>query len=351
MEVKARACRKGFSFVTAGLIVSFLLAEVALRLFSPFENQYVVSTLGTFAPDLQLGWVLKPNLRMTRKWGGRDVVIRTDANGHRIPDTNRESDFERPILVAGDSYVFGHEVNAEETFVYLLGQLGKTKTVNLGVGGYYLSQVCLSLRRSLALTQAQRALLVIYVGNDLQDGAYPPEQTFRVDQYGNLLTTASSFWDKPRSFILRQSLLAYHLALIRYTLVQLWKEHRENRHESWIYNPTAFTSNRLDEHRKLLSSVRDQARALGVPLTVVIMPERWQVYGSLGDLPNQRVAAMLVDLQIPFVDLLPAMKEAAAQKKVLWHKFYGGHLSPEGNQFVADILLEHLRRADKALPR
>src|SRR5262249_47107455 len=90
----------------------------------------------------------------------------------------------------------------------------------------------------------------------------------------------------------------------------------------------------------------------GVPVTVVIMPEKDQVYGSLSDLPNRMFSAMLADLEMPAIDLLPKMRSIAAVRPPLWHDVVQGHLSPEGHRFVAGILSEWLKgRADSSHAR
>jgi hypothetical protein len=75
------------------------------------------------------------------------------------------------------------------------------------------------------------------------------------------------------------------------------------------------------------------------------MPERDQVYGSLSDLPNRMLSLILSDLGMPVLDLLPKMRSAAAERPPLWNDVAEGHLSPEGHRFVAEILMDQLRRS------
>jgi lysophospholipase L1-like esterase len=110
----------------------------------------------------------------------------------------------------------------------------------------------------------------------------------------------------------------------------------------WIYDPEAFTQDRLAEHRRVVTALRDVARNRHVPLAVILMPEREQVYGQLSDLPNRMVSAMLGDLGLPVIDLLPKLRQAAASRPHLWHEITEGHLSPEGHQVVARSVAEWL---------
>src|SRR5262245_40957609 len=108
-----RLARRGsLTVVLASLVVALLACEGILRLFRLGENGYTTVTLGIYAPDPELTWVLKPNLRVLRNWTGRNILIRTDADGHRVPDVAVLQDGAEQIAFAGDSYVFGHEVDA-----------------------------------------------------------------------------------------------------------------------------------------------------------------------------------------------------------------------------------------------
>ena len=140
------------SVALAGLALTLTVAacEVTLRMFWPGENIQTTATLGIFAPDPEIGWVLQPGLRRSRNWSGRMVTIRTDEHGHRVAEGDDAAGQREKIAFAGDSYVFGNEVDEEDTFVHLMGKaLGPERgAVNLGVGGYALSQECLAMLKN-----------------------------------------------------------------------------------------------------------------------------------------------------------------------------------------------------------
>jgi len=141
--------RLGFAvLVVTATVLGLLISEIALRLLRPGENLLTTATLGIYAPDPELGWVNKRDFTGSRDWAGREVLIRTDAEGRRVPTGHVPTSRAAQIAFAGDSYVFGNEVNAEETFVYLFGEASQTRTINLGVGGYSLSQECLAFGSS-----------------------------------------------------------------------------------------------------------------------------------------------------------------------------------------------------------
>ncbi len=331
----------------ASVAVALLACELALRA-APDENVQTTSTLGLFAPDPELRWVLKPDLRVIRDWAGRPIVIRTDHDGHRIADRDSASVPHDPIAFGGDSYVFGNEVNAEETFVHLVGRAMGTEraAINVGVGGYSLTQECLALRRYLhAQAPIRHAVLVVYVGNDVEWGA-DSGQTIGVDDDGLLSYRPQSPWGKAGYFLLRHSKLAFrvHVASQLSWIGRLHPFSSKSRPYRWIYDPRAFTLDRIADHRRVVATLRDDACAAHVPLTVVLMPEEEQVYGSLGDLPNQMLGAMVSSLGVPVIDLLPAMRRAAPTGPPLYNQVTAGHLSPTGHRLVARVLIHHLIR-------
>ena len=144
--------------------VSLCVVEAALRFkyrdiraIRPHETRYdwkAATWEGTqYGWDLYhevLGWVNKPGYR-----GGSD---RTGEGGFRVAINSlgargaTEVPYEKVeasrIVVLGDSFAFGEDVDDEETFPFLLGTLMDegTEVVNLGVHGYGTDQMALMLR-------------------------------------------------------------------------------------------------------------------------------------------------------------------------------------------------------------
>ena len=144
--------QKGLGNATLAILatcVALLAAEVGLALFGPESNLRTTAGLNIYASDRELGYRLKSNVFRRVPWLGREVTIVTDAEGHRIPDRDEPVRTGPGLIVAGDSYVFGNEVMAEETFTWLLGTRLGLSPVNLGVGVYSLDQSARALSRYL----------------------------------------------------------------------------------------------------------------------------------------------------------------------------------------------------------
>jgi hypothetical protein len=86
-------------------LVPLVALEVVLRMFAPRENVFATSTLDIYAPDAGLGWKLRPNVRRTIEWLERQVLMQTDAEGHRVAAVALNRRAGTPtMLVSGDSY-------------------------------------------------------------------------------------------------------------------------------------------------------------------------------------------------------------------------------------------------------
>ena len=99
--------------------------------------------------DPTKGWGTFPNLRDLPVFA--DKRLSTNRFGYRgsLNLTPAKKSGWRRIIVLGDSFTFGEEVNDDETYSHLLGQTlaeSKIEVVNLGVHGYGHDQMLILLR-------------------------------------------------------------------------------------------------------------------------------------------------------------------------------------------------------------
>src|SRR5262245_8754804 len=96
----------------------------------------------------RLGWALRPDIHDMRAFG--DKQLNSNSRGLR---GRREYAYEKPagvtrLLVLGDSFTFGQDVNDDETYCHQLEQLlPDTEVLNLGVHGYGQDQMLLYLQQ------------------------------------------------------------------------------------------------------------------------------------------------------------------------------------------------------------
>lgn len=112
--------------------------------------------------DSQLGWAYKPLQKYTKKFGGVYII---NSEGYRAESIFQKTDFTKPIiLLVGDSFLFGHGLNFNETFGYKLQQLlgDKYEVINYSVQGYGTDQIYL-LTQKLLKTYHPVAVITDYI--------------------------------------------------------------------------------------------------------------------------------------------------------------------------------------------
>lgn len=133
------------------LSISLFISEAILREINyPYHNCegiYPASESNFAEFDPVLGWSYK---KYKSTLGDYGVIYSINNEGYRSGDINDESDFNKPtILIVGDSMLFGHGLNFEDTFGFKLSQaLGNTyQVLNFAVQAYGPDQMYLLLQK------------------------------------------------------------------------------------------------------------------------------------------------------------------------------------------------------------
>jgi hypothetical protein len=174
------------ALLVGSLILAMVLAEVGTRLF--FADKLPVveserSLLYNYHPTL--GWF--PAANTTRRFtGSRTVTVTHNSQGFRSPEpvTNGKP----TVIVLGDSFVWGFDVEAPERFTdKLQGRHPEWNIYNLGVSGYGTDQELLLLNDCFPVYQPAAVVVVFSSDNDFDDngrkvtrsGDYKPYFTVR----------------------------------------------------------------------------------------------------------------------------------------------------------------------------
>lgn len=128
------------------------------------------------SPDPELGF------RPTRNFSGVMLDgryhVRTDSFGSRIPKDARQDVFEpNGVLAVGCSFTYGYDVEAEQAFPYVIGQLLQIPSYNFGVCAYsYATAVLLvkQLERDGTLARLAPQFLILGAGSWLEDRSRSP---------------------------------------------------------------------------------------------------------------------------------------------------------------------------------
>lgn len=156
--------------VAFGLSLALLGAEFALRLqlgeMLDFSSTKAVVSAGHPRVEYhsELGWLPTPGPHNAGSWSST-----VDRFHYRQHQTDSQSPGE--VLVVGDSYAFGDEVDDEEAWPAVLESLGSRKVLNAGVGAYGLDQSV--LRAEALLPEVSPSVLILaFISDDISRSEY-----------------------------------------------------------------------------------------------------------------------------------------------------------------------------------
>jgi len=138
------------SLVFASLIISLVLAEIALRLAMPEKADHFYS--------------LNDELLLYRYLPGGDI----DQNGFR----NKEILSQYDIIAIGDSQTLGDQAAREEAWPQRLADFSGLKVYNMAVGGYGPLQYLYLTKNQAFNYKPKLVIWGLYLGNDLFDVHY-----------------------------------------------------------------------------------------------------------------------------------------------------------------------------------
>jgi len=107
--------------------------------------------------DPELGWVRKPDTEKKEIGKFGVTAYHIDKNGSRKNPTHEK--LPKKISFYGDSFIFGRQVNDNETFQWYLSNLTKSNVTNFSVGNYGLDQALLRLKREYSKNKTKVVVL------------------------------------------------------------------------------------------------------------------------------------------------------------------------------------------------
>lgn len=309
------------------------------------------------AYDAELGWASVPGFSDPDFYGpGR--ALHTNAQGFR---GTRDVASERPagrrrLVCSGDSFTLGYGVSDEDAWCAVLARLEPSlETVNMGQGGYGLDQAYLWYRRD-GLRFAHDAQVLAFIGEDfvrmgsdrfLRYG----KPVLRVRE-GRLVTEnvpvpRDAYWAPWLTENLDLLLELRSLALLRGCATR------------FAPPPRSPEPDVADLALRLFDELAALHRARGSELLLVHLPMRQDRLPHPADAWRAHLAREAAHRGIAYLDLVPALRRlAAAEAEALFIApgsvdFPGaeGHYTAQGNRFVAEHVLDALRRDPRLAPR
>ena len=130
------------------IVICLLIAEIALRSFTPFPVGYSSHQ----AADADLGY------RLSSDFPEADAAGFRNADGARIE-----------VLALGDSHTYGNNVGTDASWPAVFAKTSGLQTYNAGVGSYGILAYH-ALLNSLCLPETRAAIIALYPANDFVAG-------------------------------------------------------------------------------------------------------------------------------------------------------------------------------------
>lgn len=363
--------------IVGGGLVTLVVLELAL-----WVAHYPLTNFpqGMFQEDERIGYHrLSPDFHGTVRSWEVNYQVDTNAIGMRGGALRTRQEVGWRLLGLGDSFTFGVGVDEEHTYLRQLEHLlnhegrssaaGSVEVLNAGVPGYGTVHELRYLERIGLRYEPDLVLLGFYVANDLSDNAPQSLRTvqgFLVPQ-GQVNFVNVKIWLRHhfRTYACVADTLKHQKRLgdilAHVGLVKLADPGMNVRYQAvqfYLKAPPAEVLAMWQQAEELLVRMRNLLQQHDSRLVVVIIPDRISVYERWleravrqagrsiaefdGAQPHHTLAALCQRHQIPFLDLLPVMRETASQESGLYFD-YDGHWTPAGHRVAAQTIFRFLK--------
>lgn len=343
----------------------FALFEAGLRQWG--SSEAAPAFQGLFTGHPAIGYRLQPGARTRFTTAEFDTHIAINNVGVRDDEDIRpKAPGEKRIVVLGDSLVLSVQVPFSATFTELLeqrlntGRAGRDRTyyrvINAGVQGYGPVEELLFYRDVLRTLEPDVVLVSVFVGNDAEEALVSqpklaPEQP-AAERWRERIVTGLRRTVR-RSMVLQVLRLRVRTATERFRSTAP----PEPPLQTYAANPAPRITEGIALTRDALRQIAAEAAKDGARTAIVLMPARFQLddgdFGRLRsivqqaggelrrDAATERFAAALSALQLPMLDLLPALRAAPPGPDLFFQE--NVHLTLRGHRVVGEALAEFLR--------
>jgi hypothetical protein len=331
-------------------------------------------------PDPIRGWVLQPGASYVNPLPEQRVRVIFNAAGMRdVEWAERKPDGVLRIAVLGDSFMEGYSVNLEDSFhrrleAVLRGAGYRVEVLNFGVGGYGTLQEYLVFRDSASRYSPGVVLLGFCLANDVRNNSRTLEEKLSLDlgqSFRPFLLDGSGEWrvspvdvdeawrrheertGSTPSLADRLFAASHLLRLARavaHRIARSGDDHLAIYGVSYCEEPEEYRR-AWETTRRILARLRDEVSAAGARLVVFSEPTYREtdpgfaaavrsVAGNdscnVETVATVRLQALLNDLGIPFIDLLPEFRDRFAGETLFRRS--DRHWNPRGDELAASLV-------------
>lgn len=343
--------------VLGGCVLGLLLAEVGMRLRAPSgaswmsANSPALYDTSIFVVDEDRRLLLKPN--STGHFQTPEFTTTVNINGAGLRGSPPRSESQHHVLLVGDSFTLGVQVEDDETFAAQIEAILQPhfpdgiQVHNGGVDSHGTWDALEQIRRVNQIQPLDAVVLTFFLGNDLWDNCNHSRRR---------LTPGAVTPPPPTPWLRRYS----HL----YTTYQVWNTQRQlrqdpgqmQRHRQELAMFAGMGLNREVGCSRL--ALKQLASTLGeqdipgivglAPPVFVIDTQRLKptfdmagldANAAMVDAPTAAVAQVVPD-ELITVDLTPPLRAHPNPSDLYFH--FDGHWTSQGHRVVAEAYATHL---------
>ena len=380
--MRAIALRLGL--VLVGLAAPLLLVELTLRLFGPvLPGNYETGVwaeghpvFGHFHIPGATAWVREPEFT---------TYLRFNQHGLRGAEVRVPKPPERyRVLFVGDSFIEAKQVAEQDSVAEQLNALvqraGRSEIRALNAGVFDWSQVheYLYVQEAAPVLRPDLIVQFMYVGNDIGD-VWPRSRSelrelerplAQLDDDRTLDFATWKLRQESQSDLLLGALSRRSTAWRAFETGVIDKIRYASRDghgiegqmlELFRHKESPAEARAWETAEALMLRTRAAAEQAGARYAVVVIPTRWQVHAADWQAllaarnepdddrwvlrgPQKRFVQMAERHQIPVVDLLPPMRDAAQRGQRLYYNV-DIHWRPEGHQLAAHAVATFLEQS------
>jgi len=348
--------------VVLSIVIAFLIGELIAKIvvhINPVAPPPIVCT------ETEIRYV--PNWKGICRYSGT-YKAQTNSMGLRereLPFKKKDGVFR--LLFLGDSITYGPGVETDKTFVRIIENLLNTnsggrkfETINAGVGGASTIQEITLLKKIGFKYQPDIVILNFYL-NDIRPPVSSIQQpVFSIQYIRGYLYKKSELYKlfKKGYCNLRLKLLHNEVPLSEWWNANIikrenWKKDKETFYEL-LYQPSAagdwgmpfilqWRDYFYEKTREYLRGLKQLGEENNFKLIIVCFPVYFQVGSDfLEDEPQKRLSLIVQEENIPFLDLLPYLRESVGAGLPCPYLDHC-HLSQEGHKLVAEKIYQFIR--------
>jgi lysophospholipase L1-like esterase len=377
--------------ITLGLIASiiimaagFLLMEGTARILENYLP-HTEQTIGIIKPNPSgnASYRLKPNMEVSTLISDRLVRIKLNSLGMHWKEVRHEKVNEKTrIAFVGDSFTFGSWASdAAHGLVGVFDSMMPSQSIevlNFGVTGYGLDDIELMITEEVTKFKPDYVVLCFFNGNDFRDTylginkyvivngtaiwndrviaeKVPTEFRRQHDKQ----TQPKNYYRRLKALLQLENLASFRVLKKLHNLFVKFNEAPmfpgeivvENEFTSYTfwsakqYSPVA--KNAVDVTLATLDQIRNDLSKINIPILIVTIPYRDQVYVETMRGPNYDVKFPQIHVEkyahdhgVPYLDLLPPLREYVRQENAEIYVKGDVHFNDLGHKIAGTLIAQ-----------